>query len=202
MAELDHLVLAVPDLDAALPGLAARLGAPAVPGGAHPGWGTRNALVGLGPGAYLEIIGPDPAQDVERRAFGVDAVPGPTLVAWAVRPGVGETFEALVAGAGAAVGPVRAMSRRRTDGRELHWRLTEPRVGPMPFLIDWGATPHPAAELPAAAELRSLALSDPVPDALSGTLRWMGLAESVSAGDPRITAVLRRVSGALVELDG
>ena len=44
---LDHLVYATPDLDASVEELAERFGADPVPGGAHPGWGTRNALIGL-----------------------------------------------------------------------------------------------------------------------------------------------------------
>lgn len=50
--------------------------------------------------------------------------------------------------AGYDPGPVRDMSRRRPDGELLQWRLTPPITGLLPFLIDWGDTPHPAAALP------------------------------------------------------
>ena len=50
----------------------------AVPGGQHPGRGTRNALVRLGPRSYLEIVGPDAAQPPPDgpRWFGIDELDG------------------------------------------------------------------------------------------------------------------------------
>ena len=200
MAVLDHLVLAVPDLDAAVPELAAHLGVRPEPGGVHPGWGTRNALVGLSSHAYLEIVGPDPEQDVEQRAFGVGAIDRPALVAWAVRPAPGERFDDLVRGAGDRLGPVRAMSRRRADGLELRWRLTLPVVGVMPFVIDWGDTAHPATALPQVLRLESLQLFHPEPDDLTAGLRALGLTDVASPGAPGLAAVLRDGSGRLVEL--
>ena len=57
---LDHLVYAVPDLDAATRAFAAATGVVPAEGGARVGRGTRNVLVGFGETSYLEIIGPDP----------------------------------------------------------------------------------------------------------------------------------------------
>ena len=84
---LDHLVYATPDLNASVEELANRLGTDPMPGGAHPGWGTRNALIGLGIGVYLEIIGPDPKQpEPERsRPFLIDDLTEARLVTWAYR---------------------------------------------------------------------------------------------------------------------
>src|SRR5215510_7380506 len=87
LARVDHLVYATPDLDASVNDLERRLGVRATTGGQHPGRGTRNALIALGPAAYLEIIGPDPAQpdpDTPRN-FGIDTLKEPRLGTWAAK---------------------------------------------------------------------------------------------------------------------
>lgn len=49
-------------LTQAVASFAGLTGVQPVSGGSHQGMGTTNFLVGLGAGAYLEIIGPDPNQ--------------------------------------------------------------------------------------------------------------------------------------------
>ena len=104
---LDHLVHAVPDLDAAVREFVAVTGVEPVPGGRHVGRGTRNVLIGLGDASYLEIIGPDPEPPEPGATvpFGVDAVSAPRLVAWAVRADDVEAAAAASARAGADQGP-------------------------------------------------------------------------------------------------
>jgi hypothetical protein len=58
-----HIVYAMPcGLMQAVAWFAGLAGVQPVCGGSHQGKGTTNFLVGLGTGAYLEIIGPDPNQ--------------------------------------------------------------------------------------------------------------------------------------------
>jgi hypothetical protein len=126
---LDHLVYATPDLDASVEELAERLGTDPVPGGAHPGWGTRNALIGLGPGSYLEVIGPDPGQprSDHPRPFLIDELTSARLVTWAYRhpdpESMRDTLELALRSAfgeqGALLGPLRAMSRTRPGRRHV-----------------------------------------------------------------------------------
>jgi hypothetical protein len=185
---IDHLVYASTDLVTASADISELLGVAPTPGGSHIGVGTQNALLSLGGATYLEIIGPDPAQPepVGPRPFGIDALSAPALVAWCVRPS--RPLVAVVAAARAAgidFGAVAAMSRRRPDGVLLEWDLTFPQLdGPfgraLPFLIDWGASPHPTDTMSQGVasqvvRLVGLDIVHPQPDSLLKALDIIGL---------------------------
>jgi catechol 2,3-dioxygenase-like lactoylglutathione lyase family enzyme len=175
---LDHVVYAVPDLDEAVDELERRLGVRAARGGQHPGQGTHNALLSLGDGQYLEIIAPDPDQPAPSgpRPFGVDAA-GPKRVAgWAWRV---DDIDATVAQArahGYDPGDAIAMNRLTTDGVELNWRLAlgATHEGAVPFLIDWGNTPHPSTAAPTGLTLTSLRIEHPGAATIASALRAIG----------------------------
>ncbi|MEU0563849.1 VOC family protein [Nonomuraea sp. NPDC005983] len=185
--QLDHLVYAVPDLEAGVAEFARRTGVTPVAGGRHPG-GTANYLVGFGPTAYLEIIGPDPAAapGTRPRAFGLETLTEPRLAAWAVHP---DDLDASVRRArerGYDPGDVAPLSRRTPAGTLLEWRLTRREdpatVRPVPFLIDWGATAHPAASGLPRLGLSSLSASHPDPAALRRDLAALGVELDVAEG--------------------
>jgi hypothetical protein len=186
---LDHVVYAVPDLDRAAADFARRTGLEPARGGSHPGLGTANVLVGLGGAQYLELIGPDPAQSAPDggRWFLVDRIEAARVVTWAVRT---DDIDAAVTGAranGYDPGPPQEMSRATPTGEQLRWRLTPPRPeiahGLVPFLIDWGPTPHPTTrELPRAT-LVSLTGTHPEPARVGAELTALGADLRVDAGD-------------------
>ena len=195
---LDHLVYAVPDLAAAVDRWHEQTGLLPAAGGRHLGLGTRNYLVRLGPTAYLEIIGidvehpPGPGAPVP---FGVDRIDAPQLLTWAVHPPDIDEALAAYAGAGAELGPARAMSRRTPSGEVLQWRLATtvplPFGGVVPFLIDWGSATHPASDpaLP-TAHLVALSAAHPDPPAVQRVLSAAGLALDVTAGPVGLVATL------------
>ena len=182
---LDHLVYAVPELTSAVEDLHRLLGVRAASGGRHVGFGTHNALLGLGPGAYLELIAPDPSQPIPPVSQFIGFGTEPRLAGWAVRTC---DIDGQVAGARAAgfdPGPILEMSRERPDGVTLAWRLTWPLGeggGLIPFLIDWRDSPHPSATAPEGVTLRSLVIEHPEPQLLLPVLRALDVDADVVAG--------------------
>ncbi|WP_420451131.1 VOC family protein [Ilumatobacter sp.] len=210
MAVVDHLVYAVADLERATAWFSSTLGVRPAPGGSHPGRGTRNALAALGGGAYLEVIAPDGSQPPPDapRPFGIDDVDGDRLVGFAVRPDVdgGETLESLVErcrSAGHDPGDPVPMSRVTPDGEELRWRLTSPAPSSatIPFLIDWGPTPHPSRTTPSGLHLVSLRAADPI-DAPGAeeVRRALGLVDVAPADGVGLRASVAGPGGRRVEL--
>jgi hypothetical protein len=201
-APLDHLVYAAPHLEEVVAEAATRLGVEPSPGGHHIGLGTRNALLALGEGAYLEIIGPDHDQgDPEvPRPFGIDLLDGPRLVAWALRVADLDAAIAAARSTGIDPGDAYAMARATPNGGTLRWRLTFPTgAGPVhsvPFLIEWGDERHPARTAAAGARLVSLRGEHPDPAGLSTAVNALGASLAVTAApEPRLVAVLEGPGG-------
>ena len=202
LARVDHLVYATPDLDASVSDLEERLGVRATTGGQHPGRGTRNALIALGPATYLEIIGPDPQQPTPAtpRNFGIDTLKAPRLVTWAAK---GSDLPKIVSDAaahGITLGAVRPASRRRPDGVLLSWTFTNPLTvvadGIVPFFIDWGSTDHPARTAAGGSTLIALRAEHPDAERVSKILAQLGVNLPVSKGSaPQLIATIDRPRG-------
>lgn len=201
IARVDHLVWAAPDLDAGIDAIEALLGVRATHGGSHPGLGTRNALLALGSRCYLEIVAPDPGQADYRtpRWFGIDELDAPRLVTWAAAAAPLERWAGRDLGEGRRLGAVKAGRRRTADGTALAWRFTDPFTviadGVVPFLIDWGDSPHPAAGAPAGARLADLRIEHPAPASVRRTLDALGLDVAVAEGTPAVVAVIDGPNG-------
>jgi hypothetical protein len=194
---IDHLVWGGPDLENEIARLERWTGVRATIGGRHPGEGTHNALIGLGPGRYLELISPDPTQAPPGRPrwFGLDNVTSPRLITWAAKCPDLDRRAAAARVAGVPLGDVRSGRRALPSGRVLSWNLTYPDVragaGLIPFLIDWGASPHPAGTTPGGVDLMGLRAEHPEPAAIREWLRRLELDLPVTAGSaPALIATL------------
>jgi len=202
--QLDHLVYAVPDLAAAVAELEESLGLPFLAGGRHPEWGTRNAILPLGPASYLEVIGPDPesAAGVAPTVFGIDRLSAPRLVAWAARGTDLPGLTARARGQGIELGAPSPGSRVRPDGTVVKWTLTDPTQGRaggvLPFFIEWGSGEHPAAGAEAETELLDFSAQHPDPESVSAQLRILGIGLDVVRGPAAaLLATLQTRDGAL-----
>lgn len=188
LSRVDHLVYATPDLDRGVEEIEQLLGVRATPGGQHPGRGTRNALIALGPTSYLEIIAPDPNQPQPKqpRPFGIDKLKRSKLVAWFVKASDLSRYRHEAVQLGVPYGEVMAGSRRRPDGTELSWHFTDARVlvgdGIVPFLIDWGQSPHPAGAAAKGASLVELYAEHPNPESIRKMLGAVGVNLDLKTG--------------------
>jgi hypothetical protein len=172
---LDHLSFAAsPDgLVATTERLSDLLGEKFLDGGIHPRFGTRNRILPLTDGQYLEVVGvlDHPASD--KAPFGqavrARSEAGGGWMAWVVAVDDLSPLEARL-GRPAAEG-----SRHRPDGVELRWRQlgvkglqADPQL---PFFIQW-STPehHPSREATGHVTLSRLEIAgDP-----SRVADWLG----------------------------
>lgn len=198
MYSIDHVVLAVRDLDEAGERLRAEHGVSSVPGGVHPGWGTGNRIVPLGVD-YVELISvvdPDVGRAtplgralLELTADGHDR--------WFAVCLADTDLEATAARLGLRVEPG---SRTRPDGAQIAWRGAglddDLRAGWLPFFIAWDSPPelHPG-RAPASHDAGPTGIAgiDLAGDA-AGLREWLGphgdgLALRVVDGDPGVRSV-------------
>lgn len=162
---LDHLSYAAgPDgLDSTTRRLSSLLGEDFVDGGVHPRFGTRNRVLPLAGGTYLEVVSvlDHPASDKvpfgqlvrERSALGGG------WIGWVVAVDDIAPVEQRL-GRRAVEG-----NRHRPDGLDLRWRqigvqnlLTDPQL---PFVVQWQVAPaqHPSAGASGAVHLTALEIA-------------------------------------------
>ncbi|MEO8524062.1 MAG: VOC family protein [Caldimonas sp.] len=188
IAQLDHITVVAPSLEAGSAYVEAALGVAPGAGRAHPGMATHNLLLALGSDLYLEVIAPDPgaAPVTRRRWFGLDHVlAGSTarLSAW-----VANTDDIT----GAAVPELGDVETMR---RDIHtWKMTVradgrvPLGGAAPLLIQRSSSVHPAAALPQRGlRLQGLRIRHPEPARVLALFARIGLASrpavTVTQGD-------------------
>ena len=195
MLEIDHVVYAVRDLDAAAEHFRRDLGLDSAVGGRHAGWGTGNRIVPLG-GTYVELISAVDPEEAERTAF------GRTMLAFLEGADRPWTFvcrtDDLEGVAGRLELQIDGGSRTRPDGRVVAWRgagIDDPRRDPsLPFFIEWRletADLHPGL-MPAThgIQARGLAWVEVRGDAerLTHWLDGADLPVRVVEGSPAVTS--------------
>jgi hypothetical protein len=201
---VDHLILGAADLDQAIAWLEKTTGVKAAIGGVHPGRGTRNALVSLGGRQYLEILAPDPNQQVNALPYNLKSVSTPRLIAWAAVTKDINSVAEKSRSAGLSVSGPRDGSRARPDGRMLKWKSLDVGTGAgqeraalIPFFIEWAADSlHPSQDSPKGCELQSFEMEHPDPASVIDTLKKLGIEAKVKqAKEARLRATLKTPKG-------
>jgi catechol 2,3-dioxygenase-like lactoylglutathione lyase family enzyme len=131
---IDHLVVVVPELEAAVASYRG-LDFTVVPGGRHP-IGTHNALIAFADGSYLELIAFfEP--NVQHRWYQRLQLGG-GLIDFCLQTDDLAGDAGAFRDAGVALADPRPLSRVRPDGYKLSWVLSIPdeHAGVAPFLIE------------------------------------------------------------------
>lgn len=199
---IDHLVWYNADLAAGRRHYAAALGAEPLHGGEHPGEGTANAILSLGPSTYLEILGRDVRQPQERLDPEVARLSGHGLYHWAVGGVDLAGLARRAAAAGLQGGELVPGGRVKPDGKRLDWvcwGLRDHGFGSLvPFFIDWGASAHPAVSAPPGGRISHFEVQTPEAERLRAVFAALGLDIAVAKADtPRVVAELESGQGRL-----
>jgi catechol 2,3-dioxygenase-like lactoylglutathione lyase family enzyme len=192
---LDHILLGCDNLDRGIAFVEEQTGVRAAFGGVHPGAGTHNALLSLGPNRYLEIIAPDPKQPATADARDLKSLTeDPALVGWAARPGDIDAFAARLKGQGFQIEGPMPGSRTRPDGRVLTWKVLRLRDDPtllLPFFIEWSRDSiHPSVDSPQGCRLFRFEAFAPDADAraVSAQIEALGLDLPLAPGKKSLYA--------------
>lgn len=195
-AVTDHLVYTVPNLEAAIDDLEAKLGVRPVFGGYHDTQGTKNALINLDHGAYLEILAADDNNTAipPPRWMGVDVLTKAQMTRWALKSADLPADSKILREYDAAMGTIFGGSRQTAGGGWLRWEMILPTATPevevIPFMVDWRRSDiHPHEALPdMGCSLVELCATHPEPELIIPVLEQLGAKLRVEKGT---TAALR-----------
>jgi hypothetical protein len=201
---LDHIVFGVPDLESSVGSFAKALGATPTFGGRHDSIGTHNAILPLRGGHYLELIAPDPSCPNPPLAipWGLETLKEARLITWAAATKDIDAAVEHAKNAGYDPGTVIDVARDTPEGDRLNWRLTLSREsaadGLVPFLIDWGSSPHPSETSEALCSIEGFAAEHPDPESVRTMLGALGVSLDVEPGAaPRLRGTLVGPKGSI-----
>ncbi len=186
---IDHIVYAVFDLEAAIEKLASQLGVAPVFGGYHSSRGTKNALLNLSKGCYLEVLAIDHGNTTVAppRWMGIDLLEREQVCRWCLKSDDLFNDQAILRAYHDEMGAIWTGERQKATGGLLQWEMILPLAGPavelVPFMTDWArSTQHPTDSLPQACELVALQLFHPQPGEIQRVLDQLGAEERVAYG--------------------
>jgi Glyoxalase-like domain len=182
---LDHVSYAAePDgLAATAARLSDSIGVACVNGGIHPRFGTRNVILPLRGGHYVEVVEVLDHPVADKVPFGqavrACSSAGGGWLGWVVAVPDMPVLEKRLGR------PSVSGNRRLPDGTELHWRqlgiaglLADPQL---PFFVTWleGTAPHPSRSGPTEVSLVGLQIAGD----RARVIEWLGAPQTVEDVD-------------------
>jgi hypothetical protein len=201
--EIDHVLVAVDDLEHAAAEMEARHGLTSVAGGRHTGWGTANRIVPLGD-QFIELVAVVDSSAAALSTFGrwvAGSVSGRPM-GWAVRT---DDIDAVARRLAIAVTPG---SRATPDGGIRSWRSAGMDVAAeepsLPFFLQWADGTDLPGRTPIARPIAHARLSRLVLDGAPARLTvWLGhhdLPIEVRAGGAPVVRVVIDHDGGEIRL--
>lgn len=196
--KIDHVILAVNDLDKGVAQFKSMTGIEPVYGGVHPNSFTHNALVSLSGNTYLEIIAPRPdAQNVPEEFKKYDSL---TPWGWAINTKNIEDTKERMKAYGFVSSENQPGSRSKPDGTLLSWTtfvLQDQRD--FPFFIEWGkGVVHPSTTSPKGCVLRGLSISSTNEKSFVKLNSALNLGLRLSEGEFKMKLVIETPKGEVV----
>ncbi len=152
--DIDHIVYSVLDFEAEINEIEKKLGTRPVIGGRHLNKGTKNALLNLGNGCYLEILAVDKENKEVKgpRWMGIDMIDAPCITRWALKSSNIIEDQRILLSYKAELGELFQGERITGSESILKWQMSlpqaHPRVELAPFVVDWtNSEQHPTENL-------------------------------------------------------
>ncbi|GGG28854.1 hypothetical protein GCM10011344_32090 [Dokdonia pacifica] len=179
---IDHIVYAVSDLDIASKEFEKKIGVAPVFGGHHTTEGTKNALINLQDGMYLELIAIDHNNKnlIQNRWMGVDVLTRNQVTRFALKSKDLIKDSRILKKYHPAMGTFKKGSRHTASAQVLQWELLMPLPTPevelIPFVLDWSKSDtHPHDILPnMGCSLVNIQATHPTPEKILPFLKEIG----------------------------
>lgn len=163
LLRIDHIILAIKDLDQGMQQFEEITGLKPVYGGEHPNSDTQNAIIALEDGMYIEILAPKTGLDSLPAFFqGMDAL---TPIGFALNTNNMALLHQKLKALQLSTDGIQDGSRTTPNGSQLSWQIlmiNEPAITMNPFFIDWSPnSEHPSKSENISCELNALHLKSP-----------------------------------------
>lgn len=198
--QIDHVVLAIGDLDRGSAQLATACGVTPVRGGKHPHTGTQNSLLSAGSRVYIEVLAPQEGVELHPEYRSLRTVDDLRPVDWAVSTQDAAATIRTLKAAGYAVSDLEEGSRKTPQGGLLRWRtfrMTTAELELAPFFVEWdAASPHPSTTSPQGCTVKSIELRTPHDEKLRKLLGLLQLPARVTHAEaPMLVVTLQGKAG-------